>query len=56
MLKKLLTLGAVSAFLFSFAQQKFSIIPSVGYAWRTAEMPKGISAEEKITLKVLKLV
>lgn len=54
MLKKLLTLGAVSAFLFSFAQQKLSIISSVGYAWRTAEMPKGISAEERNYLKGLK--
>lgn len=54
MIKKLLALGALSTFFMSFAQQKFSIIPSVGYAWRTAEMPKGITAEERNYIKGLK--
>ncbi|CAA7390177.1 outer membrane beta-barrel protein [Chryseobacterium fistulae] len=54
MTKKLTVLGMLSISLFSFAQQKFSIIPSVGYAWRTAEIPKGISSEQKDYLKGLK--
>lgn len=54
MIKKLITLGLFSISAISFAQQKFSIIPSVGYAWRTAAMPKGISNEERNYIKGLK--
>ncbi|MCJ7933275.1 MAG: hypothetical protein MUW56_06455 [Chryseobacterium sp.] len=54
MIKKLMLLGAVSSSLLSFAQQKFSIIPSVGYAWRVAETPPGLSKQEKDYVKELK--
>ncbi len=46
-------LGAISTSLFSFAQ-KFSFIPSVGYAWRVAETPSGLSKQEKDYIKGLK--
>lgn len=46
-------LGAISTSLFSFAQ-KFSFIPSVGYAWRIAETPSGLSKQEKDYIKGLK--
>jgi hypothetical protein len=35
-------------------QSRFSIIPSYGYAWRTAETPSGISVEELNIIKQLK--
>ncbi|WP_131701465.1 outer membrane beta-barrel protein [Chryseobacterium sp. FH2] len=54
MIKKLITLGLFSISVFSFAQQKFSIIPSVGYAWRTAETIEGLTKEEKDYMKGLK--
>ncbi|SDJ59525.1 hypothetical protein SAMN05421542_3931 [Chryseobacterium jejuense] len=46
-------LGAISTSLFSFAQ-KFSFVPSVGYAWRVAETPSGLSKQEKDYIKGLK--
>ncbi|REC48038.1 hypothetical protein DRF67_09105 [Chryseobacterium pennipullorum] len=52
-MKKLMLLGAISCSLFSFAQ-KFSFIPSVGYGWRVAETPSGLSREEKNYIKGLK--
>ncbi|MBV8327959.1 hypothetical protein [Chryseobacterium sp.] len=55
MIKKLILLGAISGSLLSFAQQqKISIMPSVGYAWRVAETPSGLSREEKDYVKGLK--
>ncbi|KFF73511.1 hypothetical protein HX13_18720 [Chryseobacterium sp. P1-3] len=54
MIKKLLLSGAISTSLFSFAQQKFSFIPSVGYGWRIAETPSGLSREERNYIKGLK--
>ncbi|MFP3833149.1 hypothetical protein [Chryseobacterium sp. SIMBA_028] len=54
MIKKLFLLGAFSSSLVSFAQQKISIIPSVGYAWRIAETPSGLSKAEKDYVKGLK--
>ncbi|WP_080780563.1 hypothetical protein [Chryseobacterium phocaeense] len=54
MIKKTLTFVFFSFSVMSFAQQKFSIVPSVGYAWRTASMPKGISREEREYIKGLK--
>ncbi|MGE8554835.1 MAG: hypothetical protein ACN6OB_13025 [Chryseobacterium jejuense] len=53
MIKKLMLLGAISTSLFSFAQ-KFSFVPSVGYAWRVAETPSGLSKQEKDYIKGLK--
>ena len=53
MIKKLITLGLFSISAMSFAQ-KVSVMPSVGYAWRTAEMPKGITYEERNYIKGLK--
>ncbi|SEV89571.1 Outer membrane protein beta-barrel domain-containing protein [Chryseobacterium wanjuense] len=53
MIKKLITLGLFSISAMSFAQ-KVSLMPSVGYAWRTAEMPKGITYEERNYIKGLK--
>ncbi len=46
-------LGAISTSLLSFAQ-KFSFIPSVGYGWRVAETPSGLSKQEKDYIKGLK--
>lgn len=54
MRKKLITLGLFSISVFFFAQQKFSIMPSVGYAWRTAETIDGLTKEEKDYVKGLK--
>jgi hypothetical protein len=53
MIKKLI---AISAFSIScmFSAQKISIMPSVGYAWRTAKMPSGLNYQEKQYLKGLK--
>ncbi len=53
MIKKLIALGLFSISAISFAQ-KVSIMPSVGFAWRTAEMPKGITYEERNYIKGLK--
>lgn len=53
MIKKLITLGLCSISAMSFAQ-KVSVMPSVGFAWRTAEMPKGITYEERNYIKGLK--
>lgn len=53
MIKKLITLGLFSISAMSFAQ-KVSVMPSVGFAWRTAEMPKGITYEERNYIKGLK--
>lgn len=46
-------MGAISTCLFSSAQ-KFSFVPSVGYAWRVAETPSGLSKQEKDYIKGLK--
>ncbi|WP_162088394.1 hypothetical protein [Chryseobacterium aquaeductus] len=60
MLKKLLMSGAFAIPFFFSAQEtsspepKISIIPSVGYAWRLAKMPGGISRETREYLKGLK--
>jgi len=59
MIKKLFLIGAFSVpFTFSAQetskQPKISIIPSVGYAWRTARLPNGISNEERDYIKGLK--
>jgi len=54
MIKKLLTITVLSVSAMSFAQEKFSIIPSIGFGWRTAENPDGLSSQEKDYLKGLK--
>ncbi|ANF51295.1 hypothetical protein A0O34_12585 [Chryseobacterium glaciei] len=57
MLKKLIALGAFSISLLSFAQQnepKISVIPSVGYAWRTAKTTPGLTKAEKDYVNGLK--
>ncbi len=54
MIKKLITLGLFSASVFSFAQQKFSVMPSVGFAWRTAALPEGVSNDQRNYIKGLK--
>lgn len=38
----------------AFAQQKFTIIPSVGYAWRTASLPSNLDARNRDYFKQLK--
>ena len=53
-MKKLLLSSLFVLPLIFDAQQKFSIIPSVGYAWRTAKTVDGLSAEEKDYVKKLK--
>ncbi len=53
MIKKIITLGAFSISIMSFAQ-KISITPSVGYAWRVAKTASGLSREEKEYVKGLK--
>lgn len=53
MIKKLIVAGVFSISAMSFAQ-KFSIRPSVGYAWRTAKTISGLSKEEKDYVKGLK--
>ncbi|MCU7615289.1 hypothetical protein N0B16_12645 [Chryseobacterium sp. GMJ5] len=59
MLKKLLLPGAfLIPFLFSAQetskQPKISIIPAVGFGWRTAELPSGLTNDEKNYIKDLK--
>jgi hypothetical protein len=60
MFKKLLLAGAFAVPLFFSAQQattsesRISVIPSVGYAWRLAKMPEGISKESRDYIKGLK--
>ncbi len=54
MVKKLVMVAVISASVFSSAQEKFSIIPSVGFGWRTAENPKGLSSQEEDYIKGLK--
>ncbi|THV57395.1 MULTISPECIES: hypothetical protein [Chryseobacterium] len=53
MIKKLIVVGVFSISTLSFAQ-KFSIRPSVGYAWRTAKTISGLSREEEQYVKGLK--
>lgn len=53
MIKKLVVAAFISISAFSTAQ-KFSIIPSVGYAWRTAKTISGLSREEEEYVKGLK--
>ncbi len=38
----------------SFAQKKITLMPSIGYAWRTAEIPDGIPGTTKDFIKQLK--
>lgn len=47
-------LAVLSASTFALAQEKFSIIPSVGFGWRTAENPDGLSSQEEDYIKGLK--
>lgn len=47
-------LGAISSSLISFAQEKVTIMPAVGYSWRVAETAPGLSREEKEYIKGLK--
>lgn len=62
MFKKLIIAGvAFAPFLFSAqevqvskSEPKFAVIPYVGYAWRLAKMPSGISNETRNYLKGLK--
>lgn len=60
MFKKITILGLLSASFMLSAQEnavtqgRFSIIPSVGYAWRLAETPDGISNDAKDYIKGLK--
>lgn len=54
MLKKLILVAVLAVSEFYFAQEKFSIIPSVGFGWRTAENPDGLSSQEESYLKGLK--
>ncbi|MCY0978922.1 hypothetical protein PGH12_09395 [Chryseobacterium wangxinyae] len=60
MLKKLFLSGAFAIPFFFSAQEttvsesRVSIIPSVGYAWRLAKMPEGISKESKDYIRGLK--
>ncbi|MBK1897973.1 hypothetical protein [Chryseobacterium paridis] len=54
MIKKITLLGALSISMLSLAQQKISIIPSVGYAWRVAKMPSNISRDTRDYIKGLK--
>lgn len=54
MIKKITLLGLFSISTLSLAQQKISIIPSVGYAWRLAKTPSNISRETKDYIKGLK--
>lgn len=61
MFKKLLISGAFAVPFFFSAQEtttsdsRISVIPSVGYAWRLAKMPKGISKESRDYIKGLKI-
>ncbi|ASW75921.1 hypothetical protein IQ37_08235 [Chryseobacterium piperi] len=54
MIKKITLLGMFSISIMSLAQQKFSIIPSVGYAWRTGKTPANLSREVSNHVKGLK--
>jgi len=54
MIKKITLLGMFSITAMSMAQQKFSIIPSVGYAWRVAKTPSNISGDTRNYIKGLK--
>ncbi|MGE8535836.1 hypothetical protein [Chryseobacterium sp. R2ACT005] len=54
MIKKLILLGTISSSLLSFAQEKITIIPAVGYAWRVAKTAPGLSMAEKNYVKGLK--
>lgn len=53
-MKKTLFSALVLLPLLTFAQQKISIIPSAGYAWRTGKIPDNLSTQEKNYLKQLK--
>ena len=53
MIKKI-TLAAIAIAPFLVSAQKITVIPSVGYAWRTAKTADGLSAEEKEYAKGLK--
>lgn len=53
-MKRIIILLAIaSAPILAFSQNKILINPSVGYAWRTAEKPAGISPAEKKYLNQL---
>lgn len=53
-MKLLKTLALVLLPALGFSQEKFTIIPAAGYAWRTAKLPSGIDAQTKDYLKQLK--
>ena len=53
-MKKLIFGAIVLMPLLFSAQQRFSIIPSIGYAWRTAKTADGLSSQEKDYVKGLK--
>ncbi|ASK30610.1 hypothetical protein CEY12_11020 [Chryseobacterium sp. T16E-39] len=54
MIKKITFLGMFSISILSVAQQKISIIPSVGYAWRIAKTPSNMPKDTRDYIKGLK--
>lgn len=54
MKKKLLMLSVLAGTAMTFAQQKITIIPSVGYAWRVAKTADNMDASQKEYVKGLK--
>ena len=54
MKKKLLMLSVLAGTALTFAQQKITIIPSVGYAWRVAKTADNMDASQKEYVKGLK--
>ena len=47
MKKTLFAIALISLPVLMFSQNKFLFNPSVGFAWRTAEKPSGLTAAEK---------
>lgn len=54
MKKKLLMLSVLAGTAMTFAQQKITIIPSVGYAWRVAKTADNMDTSQKEYVKGLK--
>ncbi len=54
MKNKLLILALAVTPLLAVAQQKITIIPSIGYAWRTAKISDNMTAKQKDYVKGLK--
>lgn len=48
------TLAFVLLPALAFSQEKFTVIPAAGYAWRTAKFPSGIDSHTKDYIKQLK--